>query len=160
MNSTVILTPLGNLKIIENETKVRLIEFTSENESSVTEGYLAKVVDELNEYFNGERQEFNFAMEPFGTEFQKSVWQELVKIPYGQTISYHELATRIGDPKTIRAAAAANGKNPIAIAIPCHRVIGSDGSMTGYAGGVERKKALLRIEGANVMSQTELFNEV
>lgn len=98
-------------------------------------------------YFDGELREFELALNPQGTEFQRSVWAELVKIPYGTTCSYGSLASKLGNPGASRAVGLANGKNPIAIVIPCHRVIGSDGSLTGYAGGLDRKETLLRIEG-------------
>ncbi len=102
---------------------------------------------QLASYFAGTLRDFNIPMELHGTEFQKRVWQELLKIPYGRTISYLELARRLGDEKVIRAAASANGANPIAILVPCHRVIGSDGSLTGYGGGLDMKEHLLRLEG-------------
>ncbi len=103
---------------------------------------------EMAEYFAGARREFTFQMTPEGTGFQKKVWAELVKIPYGRTISYKELAHRLGDEKVIRAAASANGRNPIAIAIPCHRVIGNSGDLVGYAGGLPRKRFLLDHENS------------
>lgn len=105
------------------------------------------VLRQLGEYFDGERREFDVELAPMGTEFQMAVWRELRNINYGETISYAALAQRIGKPKAVRAVGAANGKNPIPVIIPCHRVIGADGSMTGFGGGVEVKKALLRHEG-------------
>jgi methylated-DNA-[protein]-cysteine S-methyltransferase len=102
---------------------------------------------QLESYFSGNLRDFNIPMLAEGTEFQRRVWKELQKIPYGQAISYLELARRLGDEKCIRAAARANGANPIAILIPCHRVIGSDGSLVGYAGGLDMKEFLLRLEG-------------
>lgn len=102
---------------------------------------------QLAEYFNGKRTRFDLALNPAGTTFQKEVWRELQQIPYGTTISYGELAKRVGRPKASRAVGAANGANPIPIVIPCHRVIGCDGSMTGYAGGLRIKTSLLRLEG-------------
>jgi methylated-DNA-[protein]-cysteine S-methyltransferase len=102
---------------------------------------------QLEAYFSGNLRDFNIPMQAEGTEFQRRVWKELMKIPYGQAISYLELARRLGDEKCIRAAARANGANPIAILIPCHRVIGSDGSLVGYAGGLDMKEFLLRLEG-------------
>ena len=98
---------------------------------------------QLREYFDGARDLFDLPLSPAGTPFQKKVWDALLQIPFGQTISYQELAKRLGDPKVIRAAGSANGKNPIAIVIPCHRVIGSNGDLVGYAGGLENKKWLL-----------------
>ena len=107
------------------------------------------------EYFEGNRTEFQFEMNPKGTDFQKKVWQELLKISYGKTESYQKITNKLGDPKAIRAVANANGKNPLWIVIPCHRVIGSDGSLTGYAGGLWRKKWLLNHE--NPIKQETLF---
>ncbi len=102
---------------------------------------------QLKEYFAGQRTVFEIPLAPKGTDFQKRVWRELSKIPYGNFISYGEQARRIGRPKSARAVGAANGKNPIGIVIPCHRVLGSTGSLTGFAGGLEMKKQLLAIEG-------------
>ena len=103
---------------------------------------------QLKEYFNRQRKEFDLKLEILGTEFQKKVWNELTKIPYGETISYGELANRMGDKNLMRAVAAANGANPIPIIIPCHRVIGADGRLTGYGGGLDVKQKLLEIEGS------------
>jgi len=105
------------------------------------------VYPQLKEYFNEERKVFDLPLETEGTEFQKKVWDELIKIPFGTTISYKELAVRLGDEKVIRAAASANGANPLPIVIPCHRVIGSDGSLVGYGGGIKIKEKLLTLEG-------------
>ncbi len=101
---------------------------------------------QLKEFFNGERHTFDLVLAPDGTAFQKRVWAELVKIPFGETISYGELARRIGDPSASRAVGHANSKNPIALIVPCHRVIGADGTLTGYAGGLELKDKLLTWE--------------
>jgi methylated-DNA-[protein]-cysteine S-methyltransferase len=111
--------------------------------------------NQLSEYFEGNRTQFDVKLNPKGTDFQKRVWVQLQEIPFNKTISYQEMANRLGDPKVIRAAASANGKNPIAIIIPCHRVIGSDGSLTGYASGLHRKKWLLAHE--NPVKQQSLF---
>jgi methylated-DNA-[protein]-cysteine S-methyltransferase len=108
----------------------------------------AKVVDQLDAYFGGELTEFDVAFDATGTEFQRRVWRALCDIPYGETISYGELARRVGNPKASRAVGLANGRNPIAIIVPCHRVIGASGTLTGYGGGVERKRALLELESA------------
>ena len=102
---------------------------------------------QLESYFSGNLRDFNIPIHMEGTDFQRLVWKELLKIPYGQAISYLELARRLGDEKCIRAAARANGANPISILIPCHRVIGSDGSLVGYGGGLDMKEFLLRLEG-------------
>lgn len=107
---------------------------------------LQDAVKQLQEYFDGNRTTFDFKMNPKGTDFQKKVWKALLEIPFGKTMSYHQLSVQLGDVKAIRAVAAANGKNPLWIVVPCHRVIGSDGSLTGYAGGLWRKKWLLEHE--------------
>src|SRR5690606_10608058 len=107
---------------------------------------LKDAAQQLREYFAGTRRDFQLRLNPKGTDFQKSVWNELLQIPYGTTISYLALSRRLGDVKAIRAVAAANGQNPFWIVVPCHRVIGSDGSLTGYAGGLWRKKWLLEHE--------------
>lgn len=156
-SGAVIVTPLGNIAIHVEEGAVTKVQFSDEPMKKAESPLLKQVAVEIGDYFEGKINKFSFVMNPAGTEFQQQVWQKLQEIPFGTTISYQELANRLGDPKCIRAAAAANGKNPIAIAIPCHRVIGSDGSMTGYASGLERKKALLRLEGAAIMSQIDLF---
>ena len=115
---------------------------------------MLNVYTQLKEYFGGERKQFDLPLEIEGTEFQKRVWNELLIIPYGRTISYKELAVRLGDEKVIRAAASANGANPLPVVIPCHRVIGSDGSLIGYGGGLEIKAKLLVLEGSR---QQDLF---
>lgn len=107
---------------------------------------LKNAVQQLQEYFDGNRTAFDFKMNPKGTDFQKKVWKALLEIPFGTTTSYQALSIKLGDVKAIRAVAAANGKNPLWIVVPCHRVIGSDGSLTGYAGGLWRKKWLLEHE--------------
>lgn len=106
------------------------------------------VRSQLAEYFDGSRQTFELTLAPAGTVFQRRVWQELCRIPYGVTISYGELAHRIGNPQAVRAVGLANGANPIAIVIPCHRVIGADGTLTGYGGGLPVKRYLLDVERA------------
>jgi methylated-DNA-[protein]-cysteine S-methyltransferase len=113
-------------------------------------------ITQLDEYFKGERKDFTIRINPAGTEFQGKVWNSLLKIPYGKTISYLEQAKQFGDEKAIRAIASANGKNPIPIIIPCHRVIGNNGSLTGYAGGILKKQWLLEHEGA--LQQKTLFH--
>ncbi len=110
--------------------------------------YLFGVFNQLKEYFAGNRKKFNVPLDIEGTDFQKKVWNELQKIPYGKTISYKSLSEKLGDVKAIRAVGKANGLNPIAIIIPCHRVIGADGSLVGYAGGLAIKEKLLHLEGA------------
>lgn len=112
---------------------------------------------QLESYFSGELMNFDLPLAPEGTEFQQKVWAELLKIPYGETITYLDLAVRLGDPKCIRAAGTANGKNPIAIVIPCHRVIGAGNKLTGYAGGIWRKKMLLELEMKHSPNKRTLF---
>lgn len=109
---------------------------------------LAECARQLADYFRGKRQCFDLPLAPEGTPFQRRVWREIAKIPYGETITYAQLAARAGAPGSARAAGAATGRNPLSIVVPCHRVIGSSGSLTGYAGGLERKTRLLEIEGA------------
>lgn len=113
------------------------------------DGSLTQVVAQLDSYFSGELTDFELPMAMAGTEFQRRVWSALCEIPYGETISYGELARWVGNPKASRAVGLANGRNPIAIVVPCHRVIGADGSLTGYGGGLERKVWLLEHEAAH-----------
>lgn len=145
-------SPIGMLRIQAANDLIASVSFTDDlpEISILPNGELARCIGQLDEYFSGKRDHFELRMAPEGTSFQQRVWQELHKIPFGKTTSYMDLAKRLGDPKVIRAAARANGKNPIAIIIPCHRVIGSDGGLTGYAGGLERKKWLLEHESAQV----------
>ena len=116
---------------------------------------LKEAVLQLQDYFDGKRTTFTFPLNPSGTDFQKKVWDELLHIPFGKTCSYLDLSKKLGDVKAIRAVASANGKNPLWIVVPCHRVIGTDGSLTGYAGGLWRKKWLLEHE--NPVKQETLF---
>ena len=109
---------------------------------------LAEPARQLAEYFAGERTEFDLPLAPHGSDFQRRVWDEIARVPYGETISYAELASRAGAPGHARAAGAATGRNPVGVVIPCHRIVGSDGSLTGYAGGLERKASLLQLEKA------------
>ncbi|MCW8335798.1 methylated-DNA--[protein]-cysteine S-methyltransferase [Vibrio sp. SCSIO 43135] len=108
---------------------------------------LSQAVAQLDEYFSGSRKQFELPLAAKGTDFQMKVWQALTTIPYGEVWSYQDLANAIGNPKAVRAVGLANGKNPISVVVPCHRVIGKSGKLTGYAGGVERKAALLKLEG-------------
>ena len=136
------------LKIESDADAVKVISFVQEMEQdSVYQPDILKIAaGQLLDFFDGKLQVFDFDLAPEGTEFQKKVWNLLLKIPYGQTWTYADMAHQLGDPKVIRAAASANGKNPIAIVIPCHRVIGTNGSLTGYAGGLENKRFLLDLE--------------
>lgn len=145
METTYLKSPIGTLEIKGDENGLSSVHFlnSEEKNTSTISKVLQPIVKQLQEYFEGNRTEFNLILNPDGTTFQKKAWTQLMKIPFARTASYQEIANRLGDPKVIRAAASANGKNPIAIIIPCHRVIGSDGSLTGYAGGLHRKKWLL-----------------
>ncbi|RMA65919.1 methylated-DNA--[protein]-cysteine S-methyltransferase [Ulvibacter antarcticus] len=157
MKKAYINSPIGIVEIIGDKDGLLAVIFmdSSESFSSEIPSELKETVKQLTEYFEGNRSEFQLKLSPKGTEFQKRVWNELQQIPFGKTSSYQQMANRLGDPKVIRAAASANGKNPISIIIPCHRVIGSDGSLTGYAGGLHRKKWLLAHESP--VTQGELF---
>lgn len=148
METAFINTPLGIAKLKGDENGLSMVSILSDNEpiTDIVPEVLEDAVYQLNEYFEGERTQFDLQLNPTGTDFQKKVWEALLKIPYGKTCSYLELSKTLGDPKAIRAVAAANGKNPLWIIVPCHRVIGSDGSLTGYAGGLHRKKWLLEHE--------------
>lgn len=149
-------SPLGITKIVGDVNGISEISISDEGEVSVSiPKELEQAVIQLQEYFEGKRTHFNLKLNPKGTEFQQRVWQELLNIPFGKTLSYLELSKKLGDVKAIRAVAAANGKNPLWIVVPCHRVIGTDGSLTGYAGGLGRKKWLLEHE--NPTNQQSLF---
>ena len=140
-------TPLGIAKIVGDQDGISEISIGyEESVSSKIPESLLQAMMQLQEYFAGTRKTFDFKLNPSGTEFQQKVWQELLNIPYGKTTSYLELSKKLGDVKAIRAVASANGKNPLWIVVPCHRVIGSDGSLTGYAGGLWRKQWLLEHE--------------
>ncbi|CAM3760664.1 methylated-DNA--[protein]-cysteine S-methyltransferase [Flavobacterium cucumis] len=157
MRNAIIKTPLGCTIIEGNENGISKIQvLNQECEITILVPEELKIaVTQIQEYFNRTRTSFTFRLNPSGTEFQKKVWQELLKIPFGKTNSYLELSKKLGDVKAIRAVASANAKNPLWIVIPCHRVIGSNGSLTGYAGGLWRKKWLLEHE--NPAKQESLF---
>ncbi|WP_281541933.1 methylated-DNA--[protein]-cysteine S-methyltransferase [Maribacter aestuarii] len=148
MDRAFIKTPLGVAKLKGNADGLSSITVlnTDETVTDIVPESLEDAVYQLNEYFQGKRQQFDLTLNPEGTDFQQRVWQALEEIPFGKTVSYLQLSKNLGDPKAIRAVAAANGKNPLWIVVPCHRVIGSDGSLTGYAGGLHRKKWLLAHE--------------
>jgi methylated-DNA-[protein]-cysteine S-methyltransferase len=156
METAYIKTPLGFAKIVGDENGISIISVSDEGEvSNKTPSVLQEAVIQLNDYFEGKRIDFTFKLNPSGTEFQQKVWKGLLEIPFGKTMSYMELSKKLGDVKAIRAVASANGKNPLWIVVPCHRVIGTDGSLTGYAGGLWRKKWLLEHE--NPTNQESLF---
>ncbi len=154
---------IGLLEIIGSEEGIKAISFveakTAHEPPAQTD--LPPVVKaclaQFDEYFRGERQEFSFKLEPEGTDFQKTVWQQLMTIPYGQTVSYLDIARQVGNEKAVRAVGAANGQNPIVIVVPCHRVVGSNGQLTGYGGGLWRKAWLLNHEKKFASPQMTLF---
>lgn len=149
-------SPLGITTIIGDENGVSVISVTKEGElSAEIPEVLQEAVRQLQEYFESKRTDFTFKLNPKGTEFQQKVWKSLLEIPYGKTVSYMDQTKKLGDIKAIRAVASANGKNPLWIVVPCHRVIGTNGSLTGYAGGIWRKKWLLEHE--NPTQQQSLF---
>ena len=156
MEITYIKTPLGITKIMGDENGISVISVSDEGDiSEQIPAVLQEAVSQLMAYFEGKRTTFDFKLNPKGTEFQQKIWNGLLEIPFGKTMSYMDLSKKIGAVKAIRAVASANGKNPLWIVIPCHRVIGSDGSLTGYAGGLWRKKWLLEHE--NPSMQQALF---
>ncbi|MEH7106900.1 methylated-DNA--[protein]-cysteine S-methyltransferase [Bacillus sp. JJ1764] len=144
-------SPIGVIEIIGTNEAISSILFSEESKKvndlhAETPTVLEECYNQLNEYFKGERNEFTFPIQFEGTEFQKTVWEALIKIPYAKTGSYRDIAVSIGNEKAIRAVGSANGKNKLSIVIPCHRVIGSNGKLTGYAGGLWRKEWLLQHE--------------
>lgn len=148
MASCVINTPLGFAKLEGDGAGISSLTILN-NEAEVSKIIPETLEDaacQIDEYFKGERTQFSLKLNAYGTEFQKRVWNKLLTIPYGKTTSYLELSKKLGDVKAIRAVASANGKNPLWIIVPCHRIIGSDGSLTGYAGGLSRKQWLLEHE--------------
>ena len=157
MKTVFINTPLGFTEIQGDENGISKIHVMNEDVEISTKipEELKEAVLQLQDYFDGKRTTFTFPLNPSGTDFQKKVWNELLHIPFGKTCSYLDLSKKLGDVKAIRAVASANGKNPLWIVVPCHRVIGTDGSLTGYAGGLWRKKWLLEHE--NPVKQETLF---
>lgn len=157
MNYCYVSTPLGDVLLMATEKALTGLHFVGEkyypgiDDSWVQDArkpVLREAASQLKRYFAKKLSRFNVPLDAEGTQFQRDVWRELVKVPYGETRSYGQIAARLGAPKAMRAVGAANGRNPISIIVPCHRVIGADGSLTGYAGGMERKTALLQLEGA------------
>jgi methylated-DNA-[protein]-cysteine S-methyltransferase len=144
-------SPLGLIKLWATAgmlSKLHFVDVRDDDESNP--GILSPAITQLKEFFDGKRTTFDTPLHPEGTHFQLNVWDELKKIPYGRTCSYEDLARRLGDIKVIRAAATANGRNPLPIIIPCHRVIGKNGSLTGYSGGLWRKQFLLELEQRDI----------
>jgi methylated-DNA-[protein]-cysteine S-methyltransferase len=148
-------SPLGKLRLIEKQGFLKQADFveelpeeeiSSKKPQQPISSFLRKVCLQLDEYFSGNLQHFELPLNPQGTPFQRSAWKALLRIPYGETRSYLQQAQAIENPKAVRAIGNANSKNPISIIIPCHRVIGKNGTLTGYAGGIERKNKLLELE--------------
>ena len=163
-----ISTPLGEMFSCYTNTHLISLKFLDLSTSDLTcppasaslfkENDLSKeLINQLTAYFSGKLRIFSLPLEEKGTVFQNQVWKELVKIPYGQTISYRTLAERLGDVKKIRAAASANGKNPFMLLVPCHRVLGIDGKMVGYAGGIDIKRKLIVHEQSKIVQHGLLF---
>lgn len=151
---TQMLSPLGSLYLVASEQGLRALHFDSPGHAPLVPGesatpqsrILAQAVRELSEYFQGQRREFQVPLDLEGTPFQKRVWKELLRIPYGQTVSYSQIARRIQQAQAVRAVGTANGKNPVCIIVPCHRVIAADGTLGGYSQGLDRKTQLLALE--------------
>lgn len=148
-------SPVGNLKLVANDTALVAVLWENENPKRVR---LAELIEQthhpilletqkqLSEYFAGKRQQFDLPLDFEGTEFQQKVWQALLTIPFGETRSYRDIAEQVGNVKAVRAVGAANGKNPISIIAPCHRVVGANGKLVGFAGGLDNKEILLKLE--------------
>lgn len=141
-----IASPVGKLTLVQEGEALTGLFFDSREPGQAETPLLLRAEQELNEYFQGSRREFDLPLAPRGTEFQRRVWQALCTIPYGETRSYQDLVVLSGCPKGYRAVGMANNRNPISILIPCHRVIGKNGSLTGYGGGLETKAFLLKLE--------------
>lgn len=157
-------SPIGMMRISGTDTYVSEMVFEDEEDKGVNASpgmelpaLAIQTIEQLIQYFQGQRRIFDLPINQNGTGFQQKVWHELVNIPYGKTISYLELSRRLGDPKAIRAAASANGKNNICIIVPCHRVIGSNRDLVGYGGGIWRKKWLLQLENKIANGVQTLF---
>jgi methylated-DNA-[protein]-cysteine S-methyltransferase len=153
---TTLASPVGELKLVAKGTRLAAILWGNDKPGRVRLGPMSEAADnpiliraaqQLREYFAGTRNHFELELDFAGTDFQKQVWQALLTIPFGETRSYSEIARQIGNPSAVRAVGAANGKNPISIVAPCHRVIGASGKLTGFAGGLEAKERLLTLEG-------------
>ncbi len=163
----IIPSPIGNLLLIANDVELKQILFEDENQLKKIKAdwikdpsKLKSVANQLKAYFNKERTTFDVKLSPDGTAFQKQIWKQLLEIPYGKTCSYQDISISINKPSACRAIGMANSKNPIPIIIPCHRVIGKNGKLTGYAGGLKNKAKLLKIENINLTptkTQYQLF---
>ena len=152
----IIASTLGNILLEIQDEKLIRLQFTEEavNDESL-DGVAKEIKKQLDEYFSGKRNSFDLPLELKGTDFQKSVWEAVNQIPFGQTTTYMKLSQKLGNVAAIRAVGAAIGANPVLVIVPCHRIIGTNGQLTGYAGGLERKQALLELEGFPV--QKSLF---
>jgi len=158
-------SPIGRLMLVGNGGGLKRIEFEkSKTTLGPQPGWRESAIElepaarQLREYFSGARRSFDLPLAAEGTEFQRRTWDALCQIPYGATVSYADLARSIGKPKAVRAVGAANGRNPLPIVVPCHRVVGSDGSLTGFAAGTAIKKRLLQLEGAQVLVEAQRFH--
>ena len=150
-------TQIGNLTLVSTEVGLRAVLWPKDKDrvtlpdqmtASTTDPILCEAATQLGQYFAKERTDFNLPLDLQGTDFQQEAWKALARIPYGETWTYKQQAELLGRPKAVRAVGAANGKNPVSIVLPCHRVIGSNGTLTGFAGGLDTKKQLLLFEGA------------
>lgn len=158
MNESIFNSPIGPLLIREENNAIVEIKFDGSVAENRTSSTIEECKKQLAEYFEGQRTTFNVSIRPQGTGFQQKVWSQLLTIPYGTSINYSQLAIALGDIKSIRAAGTANGKNKIPIIIPCHRVIGKNGSLVGFAGGLDRKQYLLQLEGVLKGEQMSIFS--
>ncbi|MCR9106574.1 MAG: methylated-DNA--[protein]-cysteine S-methyltransferase [Gammaproteobacteria bacterium] len=152
MNFQYFDSPLGKLRLVSNDGQIVQLEFagqhsTTTGERERSDAVLTKCQHQLDQYFSGKRKAFDLPIAAQGTAFQRLVWRALQRIPYGETRSYADIARNIMKPTAMRAVGAANGRNPVPVIVPCHRVIGSNGSLTGFAGGINAKKTLLQLEG-------------
>lgn len=166
MAFTIIDSPVGDLTLVSSDKtqalegiymsdhrhQPDLAQFGDRSSGTVVRNVFGETIDQLGEYFAGARHSFTIPTSAQGTPFQQTVWEQLTKIPYGATITYGILAERIGNPRAVRAVGLANGRNPFSIIVPCHRVIGASGSLTGYGGGIERKRFLLDLEARHLGS--------
>lgn len=153
METSYYKSPIGNLKIQTLESKLVSINYCKSisKQTSTPSGFSKKVLKQLDEYFSGKRKNFDLDFSFQGTDFQNKVWQALTQIPCGQTASYADIAKKIKNPKAVRAVGNANNKNPFSIVVPCHRVIGKNGKLVGYAGGLSKKEWLLKHEGVSAL---------
>jgi methylated-DNA-[protein]-cysteine S-methyltransferase len=164
MNTTYYNSPLGLIRITASDAGIRTIFFLDGAEAEAASSdttspntFTDLCAGQLQEYFEGKRQVFDVPLAPAGTAFQQRVWQELLKVPFGKTDTYSSIAQKLENPLSVRAVGAANGRNPISIIVPCHRIIGANGSLTGYAGGLWRKEKLLALEGIANARQATLW---